>query len=215
MRYAILLLVVAFLGSCVLARPQAQNDPQKVASLQSRQQYFPVRVFEENGQLSSNKENRYSYLLAAMEEPSLLEAAKASDTPVYRFLFIWSARTLSVRLSLCDDGSGVLAGKLVILGSNKSTYAKDSIAVSRDQVQQFVALLQKANFWSMTTEETHAKNVYHMDGAQWILEGTRNHNYHVVDRWSPRGTDYEQLCKYLMELSPVKLDQDVRSRNGN
>ena len=67
----------------------------------------------------------------------------------------------------------------------------------------------------MKTEETHDKNVYQWDGAQWVLEGTRNGRYHVVDRWSPTGTEYEQLCKFLMELSPVKLDQDVRSKDGN
>jgi hypothetical protein len=65
----------------------------------------------------------------------------------------------------------------------------------------------------MKTEETHAKNVYQMDGTRWVLEGTKNRTYHVVDRWSPRGTEYEKLCKFLMELSPVKLDQDVRSKN--
>jgi hypothetical protein len=67
----------------------------------------------------------------------------------------------------------------------------------------------------MDTEEPPAQNLYHMDGTQWILEGTENNKYHVVDRWSPRGTAYEYLCRCLMELSPVKVDQDAKNKNHN
>jgi hypothetical protein len=216
MGYAILSFTFAILGLCAIAKPQAQNEPQKATPPQSGQQYFPIGVFEENGQLSSNKENWYSYFLTALGEPSLLEAAKANDISAYRLLLLtWNGRALSVRLTLCGDGTGLLEGKLVTFHSGKSIYAKDTVAVSTDQLQQFDSLLQKAAFWSMKTEETHAKNVYQMDGIRWVLEGTKNRTYHVVDRWSPRGTEYEKLCKFLMELSPVKLDQDVRSKNGS
>jgi hypothetical protein len=152
-------------------------------------------------------------MLTAMQEPSLSEAARTSDTSVYRFLFIYGFRTLSVRLALNEDGSGVLAGKLGIFGSSTRLFSQDSIAVSKDQMQKFATLLQKAQFWEMPTEDPQDKS-YHMDGAQCVLEGTRNHSYHVVDRWLRGGTDYEQLCRYLMELSPVKVDQDVRSKTN-
>jgi hypothetical protein len=215
MRYAILSFAFAILGLCAIARPQAQSEPQKATSPQSGQQDFPVGVFEENGQLSSGKENWYSYFLTALGEPSLWETAKANDIPAYRFLLIWNARGLSVRLTLCGDGTGRLEGKLVTFNPGKSIDAKDPVAVGRDQLQQFAWLSQKTDFWSMKTEETHDKNIYQLDGAQWVLEGTRNRTYHVVDRWSPRGTECERLCTFLMELSPVKLDQDVQSKAGS
>jgi hypothetical protein len=215
MRYAILSFTFAILGFCAVARSQAQSEPQKATRPPSGKQYFPVGVFEENGQLRSGKDNWYSYFLTALGEPSLWETAKADDIPAYRFLLILNGRALSVRLTLCGDGTGLLEGKLVTFHSVKSIYAKDPLTVSGDQLQQFATLLQKTDFWSMKTEETHAKNVYQLDGSQWVLEGTTNRTYHVVDRWSPRGTEYEQLCKFLMELSPVKLDQDVRSKDGS
>jgi hypothetical protein len=213
MRYAILSLTFLFCGSCVLAKSQAQNDSQKVKPVPCPQGYFPVGAFAAAGQSSSSKESLYSCMLTAMQEPSLSEAARTSDTSVYRFLFIYGFRTLSVRLALNEDGSGVLAGKLGIFGSSTRLFSQDSIAVSKDQMQKFATLLQKAQFWEMPTEDPQDKS-YHMDGAQCVLEGTRNHSYHVVDRWLRGGTDYEQLCRYLMELSPVKVDQDVRSKTN-
>ena len=214
MRYTILLFTFVVLGLCAVARPRAQSEPQRATSPPSGQQYFPAGVFGENGQLNSGKENWYSYFLTALEEPSLWETAKASDTPVYRFLLILNGRALSVRLTRCGDGTGLLEGKLVTFHSGKNIYAKDPMAVSKDQMQEFASLLQKADFWSMKTEETHEKNVYQLDGAQWVVEGTRNGTYHIVDRWSPRETEYEQLCKFLIELSPVKLDQDGGKKVG-
>jgi len=69
MRYAILSFTFAFWGLYAIAKSQAQNEPQKATSPQSGQQYFPIGVFEENGQLSSNKENWYSYFLTALGKP--------------------------------------------------------------------------------------------------------------------------------------------------
>ena len=106
MRYAILSSTFAILGLCAVARLQAQSEPQKGTSPASGQQYFPVGVFGEIGQLRSYKENWYSYYLAALGEPSLLEAAKSNDIPAYRFLLILNGRALSVRLTLGGDGTG-------------------------------------------------------------------------------------------------------------
>jgi hypothetical protein len=202
-----------FFASSISEHSQTQSESQKPASVQPDSNYFPVGVFDENNQ-PSHKGVLYSYFLAAMDEPSLLEASQSSDILAYRFLRIWNARALSVRLVLYPDGTGMLGGKLVTLDSSKTVYAKDSVPVSKAEGGQFLALLQKADFWSMKTEEMPDKNHHRVDGAQWILEGTKIRSYHVVDRWSPRGTDYEQICRYLMELSPVKLDQDVRSTKG-
>ena len=43
-----------------------------------------------------------------------------------------------------------------------------------------------------------------LDGSQWILEGVRGGEYHVVDRWSPKDNSYSQLCKYLLRLGKVE-----------
>ncbi|HEY2544938.1 MAG TPA: hypothetical protein VGI46_02630 [Candidatus Acidoferrum sp.] len=214
MRSAILSLILAFFASNFSAKKQAQSEPQKGAPVQSDRQYFPVGTFDEKNQ-PSYRERWYSYYLTAMDEPSLLEAAQNRDILTYR-LTLMGNRALCVRVALQRDGTGVLEGKLVTFRSgSKTLYVKDLVPISKDQVQQFLMLLQKAEFWSMKTEQERAKNgPYEMDGARWVLEGAGNGNYHVVDRWSPRGTAYEQVCNYLMELSPVKHDQDARDKKG-
>jgi hypothetical protein len=214
MRHAILTLAVALFVFCIPASPQSESAPRKAASLESGQQYFPVGAFEENPKLSAYKERWYSSYLAAMDEPSLFGAAKGSDITTYRFLLVWQSRALSVRLAVHADGTGVLYGKLVILHSDNPnvSFSKDSVPVSKEEVQHFLMLEQQANFWSMKTVEKNDKNRYGMDGTQWILEGVKDFNYHVVDRWTPKEGDYKQICSYLLELSPVKLDDDTRKK---
>jgi hypothetical protein len=214
MRHTILTLAIAFFVFCIPASSQSESASREAASPESGQQYFPVGAFEENPILSAYKERWYSSYLAAMDEPSLFGAAKSSDITTYRFLLVWQSRALSVRLAVRADGTGVLYGRLVILHSDKPnvSFSKDSVPVSKEQVQHFLMLEQQANFWSMKTVETNDKNRYGMDGTQWILEGAKDWNYHVVDRWTPKEGDYKQICSYLLELSPVKLDDDIRKK---
>jgi hypothetical protein len=63
----------------------------------------------------------------------------------------------------------------------------------------------------MKTVETNDKNRYGIDGTQWILEGVKDWNYHVVRR-TPKEGDYKQICSYMLELSPGKLDDDIRKK---
>ena len=214
MRRRILLFAFVCSGLEGAAAPQTKNTTQTPAQSQASRQFFPAGVFDDKTHSGNYKENWYAYFLTGLDEPSLFQSTEA-DIPIYRFLLVWNARALCVRLALNADGTGLVSGKLVTMVSPKHLYAADPTILSKEQAQQFALLLRKAEFWSMETEEPPAQNVYHMDGAQWILEGTENNKYHVVDRWSPRGTAYEYLCKYLMELSPVKLDQDARNKNHN
>lgn len=216
MRYAILTFAFAFFVSFVPAKPQTPGEPNKTASPESTRQYFPIGVFEQNPQLSAYKERWYASFLAAMEEPSLLEAAKNGEITTYRFLLVFSTRALSVRLALHADGTGALSGKLVILHSDKpnTNFSKDVVPVPVEQVQKFLTLLQKADFWTLKAEPINDKNRYAVDGTQWVLEGARNHSYHVVERFSPKETDYKQVCSHLISLSPLKLDEDARNKNG-
>ncbi len=46
-----------------------------------------------------------------------------------------------------------------------------------------------------------------MDGIQWVLEGVRNHEYHVADRLSPKDSDFARVCIFLMTLTPINLEK--------
>jgi len=74
--------------------------------------------------------------------------------------------------------------------------------ISEGQVAELLGLVRKTAFWSSPTEVISDGE----DGARWILEGVDNGHYHVVDRWSPKHSDYEQLCLYLLEQSRIKVE---------
>jgi hypothetical protein len=89
--------------------------------------------------------------------------------------------------------------------------------VDKAQVQDLLEQLQRVAFWAMPTEEGQAApqasgtashsptlRAIELDGSQWILEGIRDGEYHVVDRWSPKENSYSQLCKYLLRLGKVE-----------
>jgi hypothetical protein len=64
--------------------------------------------------------------------------------------------------------------------------------------------VNKANFWKLPTEDKNAPRG--VDGAEWILEGIRTGNYHVVDRWTPtKGTYYDLGLHFIKDLSGLKI----------
>jgi hypothetical protein len=52
------------------------------------------------------------------------------------------------------------------------------------------------------------------DGAQWILEGTKGNDYHVVNRQSPddnfhrNAGKYRELCLHILKLSGLDLKKE-------
>ena len=68
--------------------------------------------------------------------------------------------------------------------------------------QDWEALLSKVdstNFWTIPTHDTNMV----LDGAEWILEGLYEKDYHIVTRNSPdynEGKDYASLCNFIEEL---------------
>jgi hypothetical protein len=216
MRYSFFAFTLVFFAFNISARQRPEPAPPKSARSEATQPYFPAGVLDGNEQSNDFKERWYSSYLAAMDEPSLFGAARNGGVTMYRFLLVWNARALSVRVLVNPEGNGLLYGKLVIQHSDKPnvSFAKESVPVGKEQVQQFLALVKQADFWSMTTAETATKGSYHVDGAQWILEGVDDGTYHVVDRWSPQDTDYKRICSDPMELSPVKLNGASRKEGS-
>jgi hypothetical protein len=178
-------------------------------------QYFPAGVFDENPKVSSFRERWYASYLSEMDEPSLYESAKMNESPTFRFLLLWMNRALCVRLTPSPDGTGVLEAKTLVAEYSGSdtrqpeiTIRKVPTVVTIDQMRQFQTLLQKADFWSLKTFE---KKPGGLDGFEWVFEGSKHNLYHVVDRWSPKEGDYTQVCRYLMSMSPLTLDERTRN----
>jgi hypothetical protein len=165
--------------------------------------YFPEGVFDEDKKLSAFREERYSEKLSALEEPSLFEASKTIET--YRFVWLRTFHhPVSVRLNIVGDGSGALTtkmtggaggyhpGKLILSEETKLT---------KEQVDAFLTQLDKAEFWKLPTNDKELG----LDGAQWIIEGNKKGNYHIVDRWSPTDGPVHVLGLYMIQAGKVKV----------
>lgn len=68
----------------------------------------------------------------------------------------------------------------------------------------FQTLLSKADYWNLKTNEV---DIPGNDGSQWILEGVDDKNYHVVDRWTPRGGSFYECCDFLIGLTDLKIEK--------
>jgi hypothetical protein len=215
MRYIVLALVAAILLSSDLVIAQGKGEGTKVGSSEPAPRYFPAGIFGGNPSISAYREDWYSFFLTAMDEPSLMEAGMNGDVTTYRFTLILSARAMSFRLKVYPDGSGTLATKRVIVYPDKPNSLRvEEASVSKEQVREFVATVQKNGFWSSEPERNNQRNRGRLEGMQLILEGVQNRTYHVVDRWCPKDPDFVKACIYLMKLTHAPADNFAKQLGG-
>jgi hypothetical protein len=171
-------------------------------------QYFPEGIFGDTSDKGSFKDfatRWYSSDLRAMHEPSLFEASKDRSLVAYRFLWLRTFHhPIVIRLTIRPDGTGALTGKIT---SGAGGYEpgdliwNQAIDIPKAQLQQFVNAVKMAEFWTLPPDHRWGGT----DGAQWIMEGVQDGNYHVVDRWSPERTNYAKMCLLLLNLSNIQV----------
>jgi len=76
------------------------------------------------------------------------------------------------------------------------------------EIEHLHALLESAAFWSMPTSPRRDSG---NDGSEWILEGWRNRQYHVVQIWSPlepgKFLPFAHLCQLMVNLSGASVSE--------
>jgi hypothetical protein len=181
--------------------------------------YFPPGALDETPQSSHFKEQWYTNQLHALKEPSLWELSKTQRTQTYRFLWLRSFhQPISVRLEISHDGTGVLTTKAT---SGRGGYKPGNLvtnktrALTKEQATWFLDRIEEVGFWSLPVYEKPHKGVgpngestveVNLDGAQWILEGIKDGQYHVADRWSPENGPVRTLgIIMLIDLANLKL----------
>ena len=175
-----------------------------------RVSYFPEQVLEDD-----YKVKVYSSFLTELHEPSLWESSRSQITESSRFLWIRDFdHPISVRLDAQHDGTAVLSIKISSWhgGNEPGKVIEDRTRkLSLEQTRWFLDKVVELNFWSLPTDLPRVVGVFHLDGAHWILEGVRDTQYHVVDRWSPRKGEVRTLgLAMLVDLAQLKIpDQDV------
>jgi len=134
-----------------------------------------------------------------MREPSLWDLSKSTSAESYRFLWLRTFHhPVSARLDVAGDGAGELVVKVLsgAGGYNPGHLIQNRrIKVSKESVDHFLELLNKADFWNVPTEPELGG--VGCDGAQWIIEAAKGGRYHVVDRWSPEEGPYRMAGLFL------------------
>jgi hypothetical protein len=134
-----------------------------------------------------------------MKEPSL-SCETPGQAQAYRLLWLRtfhhpvavrvtdSAEKISLDAIELDGKGGYFTGG--VLRRKKTT-------LSKTQFQVLLDAFSKADFWSVATREDGIG----LDGAEWVLEGARQGNYHVVSRLSPRDGDVREIGLLFLKLA--------------
>jgi hypothetical protein len=188
------------------------NSPSKESSTltapsDSNSFYFPLkRVHRDKKNREQNLDsvtNRwYSEILFALHEPTLQNYSGPLE--LYRFTYIPSIYDFPVTITLGqNDGKFRMVVKACKYEGEyrPGTMIVDtSFTIGSKDWDSFIDLLNKADFWSLQAETNDRGD----DGSEWILEGTKNGNYHFTTRWSPREdkhAEYRLCCDYLRDLA--------------
>ena len=146
----------------------------------------------------------YSKQLAAMGESTLPRGSAES----YRFLWLRSFHhPVAVRMSRLGSRCVLLAKELDGAGGYEPGRLVKRLArtLSDEDCNSLTRHIAALDFWQRQPVEPTDAETVHLDGAQWILEGQRNGNYHLWDVWSPgesgSWTKFRTLCLEMIHLS--------------
>ncbi|HCY41797.1 MAG TPA: hypothetical protein DHV48_10645 [Prolixibacteraceae bacterium] len=175
------------------------------------QGYFPLNKFTDTSiyvGYDTFHVEWYSKHLIAMEEPLIFN--KKQNKSIFRFLWLRSFHNpIAIRIEkqsdtylltwkLCNGAGGYEPKKMIV---NKTK------TINKETWDSFQDLLLKVDYWNLKTNEVEIPG---SDGSQWILEGTDEKNYHVVDRWTPRGGIFYDCCNFLIELTDLEFKEDEK-----
>ncbi len=208
----ILILLTLFLTSLAIfsfGQSYQSTDTLLVAS-DSSQLYFPLSSdnVSIDDAFDSSENTWYSQHLFSLKEPIIFNATSRNE--IYRFTWLRSFdNAVAIRIErhgdnyylfwkVSDGKGGYAPGKLII---NKQ------ISIDKATWQKFKKCLRQCDFWNLKTNVL----VLNDDGAQWILEGKENKNYHVVVRWSPtKEASFYKCCNMLIELTDLNIKSEEK-----
>jgi hypothetical protein len=146
--------------------------------------YFPPQTF--TGRASDLEIHWYSSDMYALGESPLWPPSSNRET-TYRLTYLPAFTGPTVlTLTVQPDGTGRITMKTVD-EEREATKLDESNPIPDDRILGFLGRLDQAHFWAMPADLPRTG----LDGADWILEGVRDGNYHVVVRWCP---DIDRQC---------------------
>jgi hypothetical protein len=166
--------------------------------------FFPDNVFSEIQKVNELKTKWYEHQLMALRETSLYILRDTEDVHVYRFLWLRTFHhPLAVRILVTQDGGTIISKICSGKGGYKPgwLFKNRSRTMSVDEKNNFMSMVESNSFWELDSTEHDVKGC---DGANWIIEGVKNRNYHIVDRWSPKSGPIKDLGLLFLSLGKIK-----------
>lgn len=149
----------------------------------------------------------YSKSLRVMGEPSL----SCGDNPrveTYRFLWLRTFHhPISIRITRSESGIALVAIELTGAGGGEpgSIGRRVHKSLTVAQWESLQGVLNHVAFWKVPTRPPEPG--LGLDGAQWIIEGRRAAQYHVVDRWTPKKGSYRDAGLHFLQLSGLSVPE--------
>jgi len=215
-----LLILVAILAGCASRQPSsptASTDRDccattfEIPASTQPTSYFATGLFQPDQVREKGFVNWYSRSLREMAEPSF-QSIVSVNVESYRFLWLRSFHpVVAVRVWKCARGYCMTAKQLDSVDeyvdgqfvSSAKLAINKSWSLSADEWDGFLAVLHRSHFWSTPTVDGKPMAD---DGAEWLLEGAKESQYHVVARQSPTVGDNYDACLFLLRLSGLKVD---------
>jgi hypothetical protein len=144
--------------------------------------YFPPETF--TGRASDFTERMFASAMYALGEKPLWPTSVTNES-IYRLTLLPAfGDAIVVSLTVAADDNGKIATKSMNRDEESVTTERAS-DVPSDNVVRFLSALDQAHFWQGPAELPSPPGRIRLDGAEWILEGVRDGNYHVAIRWRP------------------------------
>ena len=196
--------VVKHMAPAAPARPSCFPGLSREVERLTKSSYFPPGAFYPKPEHERFIVEWYTEHLKAMGEQSLLPHPE-SQAESYCFLWLRSFHhPMAVRVWRSDDGQFLNVKQLSGAGGYEPgrLITNQTRQLTNAEWDGFVSLLDRSCYWQLPAENDEMGN----DGAQWILEGSREGRYHVVDHWTPRSGDFRETCLYLLKLANLGIN---------
>lgn len=143
--------------------------------------------------LEAAKENSLYYSSDSTQEIYRFTWLRTFHNP-YIFTIVISEKNSFIIVKKLDGAGGYKPGKLV---------RNDTLKINSEDKDMFIKSLEESKFWTLETNE----KVMGLDGAEWLLEGRKKGNYHLVKRWSPKNGNFRESCLKMLQISNVKENE--------
>jgi hypothetical protein len=167
--------------------------------------YLPSGVLSTDPRYDDSLVRGHSQVLIDLREPSLFAPVNPEDVGQYAFRFTYLRafnEPIVVRLVVLKDGTGELHAKRgPPVTSNNQQIVDQTLTMSKDQTAALLSKIQASGFWTEDPKETSVG----LDGSDWIFEGRKDGDYHVVRRWEPRKGKLRELGLQFLKVSNLKL----------